>query len=218
MTKAVLFDMDGVLLQSEHIWIKAKTYVLKKYNIPHSRLLSLRTIGLRLDEVVEYWFNQERTAFQKLNIKKEVLMKEITDSVSYYYEKVSHPSEYLEQALNLLAHNNFTLGIASVSPSKLIHSFLLKNSLTHYFEKIVSGESVEFAKPHPEIYLKLASLFSLKPKECIAVEDSLNGLKSVNAAQMRSIFYNPNNEQDVNRLQLATYTIQSFSEFPLHLL
>lgn len=218
MTKAVLFDMDGVLLQSEHIWIQAKTYVLKKYNIPHSRLLSLRTIGLRLDEVVEYWFEHEKKAFQKLNLKKDLLISEITDSVSYYYEKVSHPSEYLEHALEALAHNNYILGIASVSPSKLIHSFLVKNSLVHYFDRIISGESVTYAKPHPEIYLKLASMFGLKPAECVAVEDSLNGLRSVQAARMRSVFYNPNNEQDDVRLKLATYTINSFTEFPIHLI
>lgn len=218
MTKAVLFDMDGVLLQSEHIWIKAKTYVLQKYHIPHSRLLSLHTIGLRLDEVVDYWFEHERLAFRKLNLKKKMLIQEITDSVTYYYEKVSHPSENLEQVLQNLLKKNILLGIASVSPLRLIQSFLIKNSLYHYFDQIISGEAVTYAKPHPEIYLKLASRFSLSPAECVAVEDSLNGLRSVHLARMRSIFYNPNADQDTDRLQLATYTIQSFAEFPSHLL
>jgi sugar-phosphatase len=216
MRKAVLFDMDGVLLQSEPIWISAKTHVLRKHHIPHSRLLSLQTIGLRLDEVVDYWFAHEQ-ALKRERLEKEYLIHEITKSVEHFYERLARPSESLESALKKLKSNNFILGIASVSPMRLIQTFLTKNMLSEYFDHIISGELVQHSKPDPEIYLALAHDLGIQPSDCVAIEDSLNGLKSVQAAHMRPIFYSKYTHPIGEHLNIAHHTIDTFKNIPLHL-
>lgn len=212
MIKAILFDMDGVLVDSEHLWTQTKIYVLRKYKIPHSRLLAVNTIGLRLKEVVDYWFKTENL-FYKVGLEKGLIINEINDSIIYYYTKQSTPIPYVAQALEFLKNQGFLIGLASVSNLNLINTFLSKNGLNSYFDKIISGEAVAKGKPHPEIYVKLTHLLDQPPGSCLAIEDSYNGLKSSKSARIPSVFFtNGKALKNDPRARISDYQIRSFSE------
>ncbi len=212
MIKAVLFDMDGVLVDSEHLWTQTKIYVLKKYGVPHSRLLAINTIGLRLKEVVGYWFKTEEL-FKKNGLEEDLIIKEINDSIIYYYARQSLPIPYVGQALKLLKNQGLLIGLASVSNLNLINTFLEKNGLIGYFDKIISGEAVAKGKPHPEIYIKLTRLLGQQPSSCLAIEDSYNGLKASKSAQIPSIFFtNGKIFKNDPRTAISDYQIRSFKE------
>ena len=180
----VIFDMDGVLIDSEPYWKEAILSVFTKLGIPLTREMAEQTMGLRLDNVVEYWFKRYPW---KLKSKQEVAseIKDIVRALILEQGIAKHGAIQLIQSLSQL---NVPMAICSSSAMSIIEAVYQKIGLNNEIKILQTGDDCFYGKPHPEPYLTTAKrLNETPPSFCVVIEDSLNGAISGKAAGMNVI-------------------------------
>lgn len=182
MIKAVIFDMDGVMIDSEPLWEKTERILLARRNIEYTADYRDQIVGLNQNDsgklLVETF---------KLEEKIEDIISERVEILFGIYVEELEVVEELIPLLNQLRENNYKLAVASSSPLRVINFVLDMFSLHEYFPIVVSGECTDNGKPHPDIYIHTSQRLEVEPKECVAIEDSINGVKSAKAAGMYCI-------------------------------
>ncbi len=182
MIKAVIFDMDGVMIDSEPLWEKTEHILLGRRDITYTADLRDQIVGLNQNDSGKLLVDTFG-----LNEEVEDIINERVEILTEIYEQELEVVAELIPLLNQLQEHNFDLAVASSSPMRLINFVLDMFSLHKYFPIVVSGECTENGKPHPAIYLHTAEKLKVNPSECVAIEDSINGLKSAKAAGMYCI-------------------------------
>jgi len=182
MIKAVIFDMDGVMIDSEPLWEKTERILLARRDIEYSPTYRDQIVGLNQNDSGKILID----TFELEETVKEIIFERVEILTAIYEEELEVVAELIP-LLNELRDNQFKLAVASSSPLRVINFVLDMFSLHEYFPVVVSGECTEKGKPHPDIYLHTASRLGVKPSECVAIEDSINGVKSAKAADMYCI-------------------------------
>ncbi|MFC0180465.1 hexitol phosphatase HxpB [Thorsellia kenyensis] len=203
---AVIFDMDGILIDSEPLWKEAEKQVLASYNIDstiQARLLDTR--GLRVDEVVRLWIQ----AASKTGLELTQLIEQVHLTAKSLIEKNKPALPGVEHALELCKSHGLKIGLVSASPQKIIDDALSSLGITHYFDAVVSSENMVNCKPHPEVYLETANLLDVSALSCVAIEDSVDGMIACKAARMRSIVVTPEKGFNDPRFGLADFHLTS---------
>ena len=202
----IIFDMDGVLLDSEpmHQEIIYETFQLK--GIPLDKAYIQTLTGM---SAFPMWEKVKRDA-QRLESVEE-LIKFHRD---YFFKRlpevkvplVPHVKDVLEKFKNEGKH----LSLASSSGRKLIDIFTQQTNIAHYFEVIMSGDDVKYSKPNPEIFLKVAQWYGLPATQFTVIEDSTNGVKAAKSAGMQCVgFQNPlSGGQDLSQADLLIHSMQ----------
>ena len=202
----IIFDMDGVLLDSEpmHQEIIYETFQLK--GIPLDKAYIQTLTGM---SAFPMWEKVKRDAQRTESV--EELMQFHRD---YFFKRlpemkvplVPHIKEVLEKFKNEGKH----LSLASPSGRKLIDIFTQQTNIAHYFEVIMSGDDVQYSKPNPEIFLKVAQWYGLPATQFTVIEDSTNGVKAAKSANMKCIgFDNPlSGGQDLSQADLLIHSMQ----------
>ena len=202
----IIFDMDGVLLDSEpmHQEIIYETFQLK--GIPLDKAYIQTLTGM---SAFPMWEKVKRDAQRTESV--EELMQFHRD---YFFKRlpemkvplVPHIKEVLEKFKNEGKH----LSLASSSGRKLIDIFTQQTNIAHYFEVIMSGDDVKYSKPNPEIFLKVAQWYGLPATQFTVIEDSTNGVKAAKSANMKCIgFDNPlSGGQDLSQADLLIHSMQ----------
>lgn len=179
MIKVVIFDLDGLLIDSQPLQHKAYNQVFSKYGFP----LTIKNWRewIQNSYNAKIWIQKNRLPLDADKIRAE--KKKI-------YERLMRDGLKLKPgALNLInkLHGRFKLYIASSSRIESIRSALDKFKLISKFEKLVSDQELDKGKPHPDIFLKTAGLAHVHPRECLVIEDSMAGLKAAKTAKMKCI-------------------------------
>ncbi len=182
---AFVFDMDGLLIDSEPLWRQAEMQILNNLGLKLTDDMCKQTMGLRLDEMVEYWYDRFpwNSDLPKATIMDDVakrILQEVTRLVTLHGQALPG-ADSLVRKLN---GRGCVLAVASSSPFSLIHCVLSKLNLLDCFSVLCSAQDMEFGKPHPAVYLAAAKELKRHPENCIAFEDSLNGVKSAREAGM----------------------------------
>jgi HAD superfamily hydrolase (TIGR01509 family) len=180
---AVIFDMDGVLIDSEPFWKQAEVEIFGSVGVPITLEMCAQTTGFRMDAAVDYWY--ERYPWKGPSKKEiEYAIKERVCAL------ILDCAEAKEGALDIL-HGIGLLGIplaiCSSSPLFIIEAVCQKLNIRKYFKVLQTAEDCEFGKPHPEPYLFTAKRLGLESTRCIVIEDSLTGAISAKAARMKVI-------------------------------
>lgn len=209
MLNTVIFDMDGLLVNSEPLWALAMKEVFATVGVDISPELARKTTGLRTSEVVSFWHDH----FKWEAKSAEQVSEEIVDSVTSKIISEGGAMDGLHYILDFFKDKNFKIGLASSSPLKLITSVLEHLKIKDRFEAIASAEFEPFGKPHPAVYLACAQQLKSVPLHCLAFEDSINGMVAAKAARMRVVAVPEEHNASDQRFALADLQLPSLSTF-----
>src|SRR3989442_7230862 len=210
---AVIFDMDGVIVDSEIHWKTTEGYFLQSLIPTWSVKDQDRIIGLDVHDL--YMLLANTYHLQKTKEQFLAIYQEMANEI--YGQKVSLTEGFTE-LLSALNNDNIPVALASSSPISWIHIMLERFGLRESFRVVVSADELAGeGKPSPAIYLLTAKRLGVRPDRCIAIEDSQNGVLSVKNAEMFCVGFRNgfNEEQDLSR---ADVVIRRFAEFDWQML
>ena len=178
--EAVVFDMDGVLVDSEPIWRAVEREIFAGVGIEVTDQDLLETMGVRVGDVVERW--HQRSPWDEPG--REEVARSIVDGVTQAIEREGAFNQEAIRAIDYVDGLGLRLSLASSSPMRLICSVLSLGGLVDRFEVVLSAEDEDRGKPDPAVYLSAARELGVLPERCLAVEDSINGVRSAKEAGM----------------------------------
>ncbi|CAD5967046.1 Hexitol phosphatase B [Planktothrix tepida] len=202
---AAIFDMDGVLIDSEPLWCRAEVEVFNHLGVPLTESMSSQTMGLRTDEVVSYWYAK----FPWTGANQSVVADRILSQVGELVATEGKPMPGAVEAVQLCRRMQLPLALATSSPMSLVHLVLKRLGLQDAFDVLNSAETEEFGKPHPAVYLTTAHRLGVHPSKCIAVEDSIRGMMSAKTAGMRCIVVPAAEERENPQFAAADFVLDS---------
>ncbi|WP_299494881.1 hexitol phosphatase HxpB [uncultured Shewanella sp.] len=217
---AVIFDMDGVLIDSEPLWQQAEFETMTALGLPIHYDDTLQTTGLRIDQVVEYWYKRYPWAdYQEKEKRKhrgensnQAVAQRIVNQVIAAIAHDAKPMAGVIAALDYCKTQGLNIGLATSSTSSMIDAVLNKLNIKHYFEATKSAEHLAHGKPHPEVYLNCADALGVSPHHCLAIEDSFNGLIAARAANMQTIAIPALDQQHLSKWQVAHQQLANLHE------
>ncbi len=214
MIQSVIFDMDGLLIDTEPFWQETEKMVFGKRGITITPEMQRATLGLRTDEQIRYWYN--RYPWPDPDFKS--MENEYDDLVLGFFKDGAKLMEGAEYILNLFSSSGLKMALASSSSMLLIDTFVDRFHLRKYFDLLYSAEHEDHGKPHPAVYLSTAALLSTHPSRCLAFEDSLIGLIAARAAMMQVVAVPDDDHFDDPGYGLAHIKLKNLLEFDLTLL
>jgi beta-phosphoglucomutase family hydrolase len=206
--KAVIFDMDGVLVDSEPLHIQTEKRMFRKMGLDISDEEHAGYMGTATDVM---W----KQIISKRNLPldiAEITDRTIREGLPFFYslEKID-PMPGLIDLLEKLKEKNIPMAVASSSDPETIRVILEKSGLEKYFHYAVSSSEAGKSKPEPDVFLHTAQLLGVKPENCVVFEDSKNGIKAAKAAGMFCIAYSGADSGEQDR-SLADLQIGNYNE------
>jgi beta-phosphoglucomutase-like phosphatase (HAD superfamily) len=206
--RAVVFDMDGVLIDTEPVWRKVEMEVFDALGVRVTEAESRQTMGLRVSEAVGLW--QERRPWSGASV--EEVTTRIVDRVVEHVRAHGIAMDGVLTALSAVRRAGLLCAVASSSPSALISAVVERLGIGGDVDLVCSAEDDVLGKPAPDIYLRTASLLGVEPASCLAIEDSVNGVLAARAAGMRCIAIPDEVTAADPRLEAATLRLPSLRE------
>jgi mannitol-1-/sugar-/sorbitol-6-/2-deoxyglucose-6-phosphatase len=191
--RAVVFDMDGLLVDSEPLWVRAEIEIFGEVGLILGEEDCAKTKGLRVDDVIAYWHARrpwDRRPPAEVEARLVMRVAELVRAEGRALPGVAN-------AIDVARADGRLLALASSSPSLIIHAVLERLGLAGVFPIVQSAETEPLGKPHPGVFLRTAERLGVSPVECVVLEDSLTGIISAKAARMACIavpFDHPNHE------------------------
>ena len=183
MINGAVFDMDGLMFDSERLVYETWQMMMDELGFDYNLDIFKNTIGLRTD-MAESYYNSlygEHFCYKPLKQKsREIFLKRVS-------EEGVPIKKGLVELLEFLKANGFKIAVATSTSAQTAHKIINMAGVYDYFDAFVCGDDVKNGKPHPEVFLKAAEKLSLLPVECVAFEDSINGIKSAHSAGMTTV-------------------------------
>ena len=202
----IIFDMDGVLLDSEPMHQEIIYEVFQLEGIPFDKAYIQTLTGMSafpMWEKVKHDAQRSESVEELIKFHRDYFFKRLPE---VKVPLVPHVKDVLEKFKNEGKH----LSLASSSGRKLIDIFTQQTNIAHYFEVIMSGDDVQYSKPNPEIFLKVAQRYGLSATQFTVIEDSTNGVKAAKSANMQCIgLQNPlSGGQDLSQADSVIHSMQ----------
>ncbi|WP_160687896.1 HAD family hydrolase [Clostridium sp. C2-6-12] len=203
--KAVIFDMDGVIIDSEPIHFEVDMKTMKDFGCSISKEELNKYVGTTNEYMftdIKNKYKLDKSAEEIINYRCELVKRKVIESDL-------EPIEGIKNLLINLKDKNIPAAIASSSPRDFIEVVVSKFGIENYFSCILSGEEVENGKPAPDIYVETAKKLGILPEECVVIEDSKNGVLAAKKAGMKCIgFKNANSgNQDLSNADFIVNSI-----------
>ena len=176
--KAVIFDMDGVIFDSERLYVKCDVQVAEKYGMKNVEEVCYRCIGTTTEETMRIL----RAAYGE-DAPIEEMFREATVLFREYCRENGMPEKPgVRELLQFLKENKTATALASSTLTEVVKQELAEAGLLGYFDVIIGGDTVKRSKPAPDIFLAAAERLGRAPEECCIIEDSYNGIRAAHAA------------------------------------
>lgn len=182
-TQLVIFDMDGLLVNSEPFWKIAEKEVFGKLGLNLTDDLLRQVMGFRLSEVVKHWYHYQPWP----NPNFEQTERDVLDCVKQLIHQHADAMPGVYEVLTQCKNKNYKIALASSSAMELIDVVIDKLNIRHYFDVVWSAQNEEYGKPNPAIFLSVAKQLNTEPKHCVVLEDAINGVIAAKAARMYCI-------------------------------
>jgi mannitol-1-/sugar-/sorbitol-6-/2-deoxyglucose-6-phosphatase len=212
--QGLIFDMDGLLIDSEPLWLRAEQLVFETVGLELTEDMCKQTTGVRIDEVVRLRHAERPWTNKSLKQVEAEILAEVQHLATT--EGTTLPG--VHEVLEACARGGYAMAIASSSPLEMIIAVVRHLGLAKYFSAICSAADETHGKPHPAVYLTTAAQMGVAPTCCLAFEDSIPGVLSARAAGMRvvavpDVHHFHREEFAVAELKLAS--LADFLETPL---
>jgi HAD superfamily hydrolase (TIGR01509 family) len=212
MNRAAIFDMDGVLINSEPLWWRAGVAALRTVGVHLTDHHFGETIGLRTDAALTHWYERYPWVGKSL----DEIEHEVQERVLKLICEQGQPLPGVRALVRFLTEQRVPIGVCSSSPYPVINAVLDKLDIRQHFQVVYSAEDEPLGKPHPGAYLSCASRLCVPAQRCIAFEDSLAGAVSAKAAQMKVIAVLQGDRSTV--FDFCDLRLDTLSDFTLDLL
>lgn len=206
--RAVIFDMDGLLIDSEPLWVRAEIEVFGAAGVALTEADCALTKGLRIDDVVAYW--RARRGFD--SAAEGAIRANLVTRVAELVASEGRALPGVEAALDTARENGRPIALASSSPRTIIDAALARLGIASAFDVVHSAQDEAHGKPHPGIFLTTAERLGVSPLECVVLEDSLTGVVAAKAARMGCIAVPCDHPRHDVRFALADVTVGSLAE------
>lgn len=180
--RAFIFDMDGLMFDTERVFISAWDYAGEKLGVGKAGYMVMKTLGMNTAGCNQAWLDEFGEI--DLNAMWQYSREYLEDYYSRYTVTVK---KGLYDLLTYLKRKGYKLAVASSTNRAKVEKHLASAHVREYFDAVIAGDMVEKSKPEPDIYLKACAALGEKPQDCCALEDSRNGLLSAHAAGMQAI-------------------------------
>ena len=194
--KAVIFDLDGTLIDSMGIWAKIDEEYLKKYGHDVPKNIQEEITHLTFTETAIYFK-------ERFNIDDDVetIMKTWNEMAYYHYSNTIPLKEGVVEFLDYLKKNNIKIALATSNSEPLLEATLKNNNIYNYFDAISTSDEVKTSKANPDIYLLSAKKLGVDPKDCLVFEDIVQAVKGAKLAGMTVYsIYDKSSEDQKNEL------------------
>jgi beta-phosphoglucomutase-like phosphatase (HAD superfamily) len=212
--QAVIFDMDGLLIDSEPFWQTAGIAVLKQYGHTLTLPQYESSTGLRTKEWLELWFNHFYIPFSEIEAAEEAIIDAVISKIKSQGKLMSG----VHHIVNYFLQKDLKLGIATSSPMRLADVVVDMFNLRPVLSAITSAGKLPYGKPHPQVYIDCATELGVQPSQCLAFEDSFNGMIAAKAAKMKCVVVpamHQNHEQRWGAADLKISSLQNFNDLLL---
>lgn len=208
--KAVIFDMDGLLVNSEPCWHIAEKIVFGKVGLSLTTKQCIETTGKPVKDVIQYWYAKQPWTNPDFMSMETELFAEATKAIK-------ETAPLMPGVLDTLAWaktNGFKIGLASASPMEMIKMVLEKFELKSKFEFYHSAELERFNKPDPAVYLTVARKLNTPIEHCLILEDSFNGVKGAVASGAQVIAVPGEEKFEQSKFDIANLKTSSLENIP----
>ncbi len=209
MINAVIFDLDGVIIDSEPLWKEAEKRIFKTVGINLTNEMCRQTTGLDCIDTVNHWYEYKPWKDRKTEDVRDDIYEELLRLI----EQKGELKEDVERVLDLFKERKISMAVASSSPLEMINMVLRTFRLSRKFSVVHSSELELSGKPHPAVYLSTARMLKKEPSECLAIEDSYYGALSAYNAGMKVVAIPDSDEYEDSKFDFADLKIRSFKEF-----
>jgi sugar-phosphatase len=210
MIDTLLFDMDGLLVDSEPWWKVAEKEVFGALGLYLDDELLRQVMGFRLNEVVVHWYNYQAWPNPDFAKTEEDIIVCMESLLALHATALPGVIKSLEFA----KEKGFKIALASSSSMRLINVVVEKLGIKDYFQLLYSAESEPYGKPHPGIFLSAAQQLGSRPEQCLVIEDSINGMVSAKAAKMQCLVVPEKIKFNAPQFSLADYKLETMEGFP----
>ena len=200
--QAIVFDMDGVIFDTERLVIEFWKEVAKKHNIPNVEHTCIQCLGTNRVRTREIFLENYGADFPF-----DPYCAEVTELFNTHYKGVPLPTKPgIRELLNYLQEQDIKVGLASSTAQHLVRDEIGTAGLLPYFQTLVCGDMVEHSKPAPDIFLKACEILNADPTKSIAIEDSFNGIRSAHCAGMTPIMV-PDQVQPTDEIRTLAFHV-----------
>ena len=200
--QAVVFDMDGVIFDTERLVIEFWKEVAKKHNIPNIEHTCIQCLGTNRVRTREIFLENYGADFPF-----DPYRAEVTELFNTHYKGVPLPTKPgVRELLSYLQEQDIKVGLASSTAQHLVRDEIGTAGLLRYFQTLVCGDMVEHSKPTPDIFLKACEILNADPTKSIAIEDSFNGIRSAHCAGMTPIMV-PDQVQPTDEIRTLAFHV-----------
>jgi mannitol-1-/sugar-/sorbitol-6-/2-deoxyglucose-6-phosphatase len=206
---AAIFDMDGVLIDSEPLWWRAGVEVLQTVGVDLDDSRSSETMGLRTDAALVHWYQ----LFPWNGKLIHEIEQEVNSRVIELIGRHAEPLPGVYKTVELLSERGIPMGLCSSSPHAVITAVLKALQLDSTIRVVCSAEDELLGKPHPAAYLTCAKQIGTHPQCCVAFEDSLRGAIAAKAADMKVVAIPSGPDRDSTRFDFCDLRLRSLAEF-----
>jgi sugar-phosphatase len=212
--EAAIFDMDGLLVDTEQYWHQAEIEILSDLGVAMDEQSGRSTKGMRVDEVVARYFSLHPWTGPSQHDVVEMILSRVGDLA----EAEGSVLPGVRHTFSVLDAVGLPMALASSTPRRLIDRILAHFNLSTQFQTISSAEAERYGKPHPAVFLTAAASVGATPMHCVVFEDAPAGVLAAKAAQMACVAVPDPSDRDHPMIQIADVVLSSLEDFSVEVL